>query len=55
VHKQIISAAQRVEFVSDRLSYIILRGHWCDIIVLNVHDPTQDKTDDMKSSFYEDL
>jgi hypothetical protein len=26
VHKQIISAVKRVEFVSDRMSYIILRG-----------------------------
>jgi hypothetical protein len=23
--------------VSDRMSYIILRGRWCSIIVLNVH------------------
>jgi hypothetical protein len=27
VHKQIISAVKSVEFVSDRMSYIILRGH----------------------------
>jgi hypothetical protein len=26
VHKRIISAVRRVEFVSDRMSYIILRG-----------------------------
>jgi hypothetical protein len=37
------------------MSYIILRGHWCDIIVLNVHAPTQDKIDDMEDSFYEVL
>jgi hypothetical protein len=29
VHKRIISAVRRVEFVSDRMSYIILRGRWC--------------------------
>jgi hypothetical protein len=34
VHKRIISAAKRVEFVSDRMSYIILRDCWCDIIVV---------------------
>jgi hypothetical protein len=44
----------RVEFVSDRMSYIILRGRWCHIIVLNVHAPTEDKTDDV-DSFYEEL
>jgi hypothetical protein len=27
VHKRIISAVERVEFVSDRMSYIILRSH----------------------------
>jgi hypothetical protein len=45
VHER-ISAVKMVEFVSDRMSYIILRGRWCDIIVLNVHAPTEDKCDD---------
>jgi hypothetical protein len=44
VHKGIITIDKRVEFVSDRISYIILRGHGCDIIVLNVHASTEDKT-----------
>jgi exonuclease III len=55
VHKRIISAVQRVEFVSNRMSYITLRGRWCDIIVLNVHAPTEDKCDDTKDSFCEEL
>jgi hypothetical protein len=46
VHKRIISAVKRVEFVSDKMSYIILRSCWCHMIVLNVHAPTEDKTDD---------
>jgi hypothetical protein len=54
VHNKIISAVKRVEFVSDRMSYIILRGRWCHIFVLNVHAPTEDKTD-VKDSFYEEL
>jgi hypothetical protein len=55
VNKRIISAIKRVEFVSDRMSYIILRGSWTHVIVLNVHAPTEDKTDDVKNSFYEEL
>jgi hypothetical protein len=55
VHKRIISAVKRVEFFSDRMSYIILRGRWCHIIVLNIHAPTEDKTDDVNNSFYEEL
>ena len=37
------------------MSYIVLRGHWCNIIVLNVHAPSEDKSDDSKDSFYEEL
>jgi exonuclease III len=55
VHNRIISAVKRVEFVSDRMSYIIIKGRWCDVIVLNVHAPTEDKDDDIKNSFYEEL
>jgi hypothetical protein len=55
VHKRIISAVKRVEFVSDRMSYIILRGRWCHIVVLNVHAPTEDKIDYVKDIIYEKL
>jgi endonuclease/exonuclease/phosphatase family metal-dependent hydrolase len=37
------------------MSYRILRGRWCHIVVLNVHAPTEDKTDDVKDSFWEEL
>jgi len=43
VHHRIVSAVERVEFVSDRLSYIVLRGFWCNIIVLNVNAPSEEK------------
>jgi hypothetical protein len=41
--------------VSDRMSYIAVRGHWCNIIVLNAHATTEEKGDDLKGSFYEEL
>jgi hypothetical protein len=50
-HKRIMSAVKRVEFVSDRMSYIILRGRWCNMIVLNVRASTEDKIDDVKDRF----
>jgi hypothetical protein len=37
------------------MSYVTLRRRWFHIIVLNVCDPTDDKTDDLKDSFYEEL
>jgi hypothetical protein len=55
VRKTIKSVVKKVEFVSERISYIILRGRWCHIIVLNVHAPTKDKTDYVKASFYEGI
>jgi exonuclease III len=55
VHQRIVSAIKRVEFVSEKLSYIVLRGHWCNIIALNAHAPTEEKGGDSKDSFYEEL
>jgi hypothetical protein len=37
------------------MTSIILRGRWCNINVLNVHAPTEDKIDDIKKPFYEEL
>jgi endonuclease/exonuclease/phosphatase family metal-dependent hydrolase len=36
------------------MAYIILRSRWCNVIVLNVHGPCEDKGDDEKDSFYEE-
>ena len=55
VHHRILSAVKRVDFVRVRMSYIDLRGCWCNIIVLNVHAPSEEKSDDSKDSFYEAL
>jgi len=48
VHHRIESAVKRVEFISDRMSHIVLRGCWCNIIVWNVHAPSEEKCDDSK-------
>jgi len=40
-----------VGFVSDRMSCIVLRGHWCNIIVLNVRAPSEEKSDGLKRVF----
>jgi hypothetical protein len=37
------------------MPYIILRGLWFHIIVLNVYAPTEDKTDDVMDNFCEEL
>jgi hypothetical protein len=53
-HKNVL-AVKRVEFVSDVISYLVLRGGWSNIIVLNVHAPSEEKCDDSKDCFYAEL
>ena len=55
VQHSLVSAVKRVEFVSDRVSYIVLRCRWCNIIVLNVHASSEEKNDNSKDSFCEEL
>ena len=55
IHKRIKSAVNKVEFISDRLSYLILRGRWNDVIIVNAHALTEDKDDLIKDSLYEEL
>jgi hypothetical protein len=55
VCKRIISVVKRVKFVNDRMPCIMLRGRCCHITVLNVHAPTEDRIDDVKDGFYNEL
>jgi hypothetical protein len=50
-----LSDINRADIVSDRVSYIVLRGRWLNIFVLNVHVPSKKKIYDSKDSFYEQL
>jgi hypothetical protein len=55
IHHRVVSAAKGVEFVNDRVSYSVLRGRWDNMIVLNVHTLSEEKSDDSRDSFYEEL
>ena len=55
VHRRIVSAVKRIEFVSDRLSYIMLKGRWLHVIVVNVDAPSEEKSEELKDSFYEEV
>jgi len=37
------------------VSYIVVRGRCCNIIVLNLHAPSEKKSEESKDSFYEEL
>jgi hypothetical protein len=55
VHNGITSAVQKNNSGSDRLSYIIMGGRWCDVSVLNVHALKEDNIYYEKCNFYEEL
>jgi hypothetical protein len=40
---------------TEKMSYINLQSRWCDIILLNVHAPTEDKVVIVKYSFHEEI
>jgi hypothetical protein len=46
VHHRIAPAVKRVEFVSNRVSYIVMRDSWNNIIIVNVHAPIEEKSDE---------
>jgi hypothetical protein len=37
------------------MSYIFLTGCFCNIILLNAHAPSEEKSDDSKDRFFEEL
>jgi hypothetical protein len=37
------------------MSHIFLRGRWCNIKFLNFHESCEQKSDDSKDSFYDEL
>jgi hypothetical protein len=45
VHHRIVFGGKTAEFVSYRTPYIVLRDRWCNIIVLNVNTPSEEKSD----------
>jgi hypothetical protein len=51
VDRRMISAVKRVEFLKNRMTHIVMRGCWCNIIVLNRHASSEEKSDDSKDNF----
>lgn len=52
--KRIALEVSRVEYLCDKLLRIVLRGRWCDIIVLNARAPTEDKSEDLEERLCEE-
>jgi hypothetical protein len=52
LHHRIVPEVKRVEFVSDRMSYIVLASLWCDIGMI-ARAPAGDEGYDSRDIFYE--
>jgi hypothetical protein len=48
MHKRIVSAVRRADFISVRMSHKILKRCRCHIIVLKVKDPCEFKRNNVK-------
>jgi hypothetical protein len=46
-----LSSVKKGAFVTGRMSGIVLRGRWCNIIVLSVHGPCEEKMMIQKTVF----
>jgi hypothetical protein len=44
-HHRLAPTIRRVEFVNDRVSYIVMRGRLSNILVLSVQAPSEEKSD----------
>jgi len=53
VHHRTLSAVNGLVFDRNRVSYIFLGDHWCNVIVLNVHASSEGKSDDSEDRIYE--
>jgi hypothetical protein len=51
LYQRIIPSVKTVEFVSNRMLYIVLRGRWCNVIVVNVHTPREEICDYSNNNF----
>jgi hypothetical protein len=55
VHHKIVPAVKTIDVDCDMIQYIVLRGRWCNIIVLNTHAPSEDKSNDSKDRLNEEI
>ncbi|EFN64073.1 Craniofacial development protein 2, partial [Camponotus floridanus] len=55
INKKILSAVKNVKFINERLGLLVVQGRWYKIAIINGHAPTEDKDDEIKDGFYEEL
>ncbi|VVC33729.1 Endonuclease/exonuclease/phosphatase [Cinara cedri] len=55
VHKDLVPVVKEFKDINPRISMLTIEAQWFDISFMNVHAPTEDKSQDEKETFYEQL
>lgn len=55
VYKNIIPAITNFEVVNSRIAILTIEVKWFDIVFVNIHASTQEKTQKEKDDFYDEL
>lgn len=55
INESILTHVKAFQAISERMCYIRLTGHIIDIVIINCYAPTEEKGEDIKESFYEEL
>lgn len=55
IHDYLLQHVKVFEPVNDRIYYITLKGKYFDITVISCYGPTEEKEDEKKDKFYEEL
>ncbi|KAL4096475.1 hypothetical protein QTP88_021421 [Uroleucon formosanum] len=55
VNDQVLQNVKRFEAINDRNCYLEIQCKWFKIVLINCYGPTEDKDEDQKSEFYENI
>ncbi|KAL4112938.1 hypothetical protein QTP88_016652 [Uroleucon formosanum] len=55
IKNSILQNVVRFEPINDRICYGELKGKWFNILLINCYAPTEEKSEEIKNAFYEEL
>jgi len=55
IKNSILPNVVRFEPINDRICYVELKGKWYNILLINCYAPNEDKSEEIKNAFYEEL
>lgn len=55
VHKNLVPSVKEFKSINPRISVLTLKAHYFDITFVNGHAPTEEKTQEEKDEFYDNL